>query len=175
MSVGFVFVLWKTQHDIDVGKDISQALGVLFGSITDHSEFLLVTLIVAFARYLSTQTARMSASSDVLIIGAGLAGLSAAYNLSKAGKTVQVVEARDRIGGRAWTDYSFGFPVELGCMAIHGYNQGNPVLGYAKTLGLVSAQNDFLILPVHRFQFSGNQTPTSFTRNIVHKGWTFGR
>ncbi|KAJ3886004.1 hypothetical protein GG344DRAFT_82130 [Lentinula edodes] len=78
----------------------------------------------------------MSASSDVLIIGAGLAGLSAAYNLSKAGKTVQVVEARDRIGGRAWTDYSFGFPVELGCMAIHGYNQGNPVLGYAKTLGL---------------------------------------
>ncbi|KAJ3853059.1 hypothetical protein EV368DRAFT_39695 [Lentinula lateritia] len=78
----------------------------------------------------------MSAPSDVLIIGAGLAGLSAAYNLSKAGKNVQVVEARDRIGGRAWTDYSFGFPVELGCMAIHGYNQGNPVLGYAKTLGL---------------------------------------
>ncbi|KAJ3752538.1 flavin-containing amine oxidoreductase [Lentinula raphanica] len=74
--------------------------------------------------------------SDIVIIGAGLSGLSAAYNLSKAGKTVQVIEARNRIGGRVCTDESFGFPVELGCMAIHGYNEGNPVLGYAKAFGL---------------------------------------
>ncbi|KAJ4472983.1 amine oxidase [Lentinula aciculospora] len=78
----------------------------------------------------------MSTVNDVLVIGAGLSGLSATYNLSKAGKLVQVIEARDRVGGRAYTDTSFGLPVELGCMAIHGYNEGNPVLGYAKTFGL---------------------------------------
>jgi len=76
-------------------------------------------------------------SSDVLVIGGGISGLIAAYNLSKAGKSVKVVEARDRVGGRAWTDTSLGFPVELGCMAIHGYIEGNPVKRYASELGLV--------------------------------------
>ncbi|KAK7468689.1 hypothetical protein VKT23_003192 [Stygiomarasmius scandens] len=75
-------------------------------------------------------------STDVLVIGAGISGLIAAYNLSKAGKSVQVVEARDRVGGRAWTDTSLGFPVELGCMAIHGYIEGNPVKRYASELWL---------------------------------------
>ncbi|KIY47870.1 amine oxidase, partial [Fistulina hepatica ATCC 64428] len=65
-------------------------------------------------------------------------GLIAAYNLTQSGKTVQVVEARDRIGGRSYTDLSLGIPVELGCMAIHGYSQGNPIKQYAARLGLVT-------------------------------------
>lgn len=39
----------------------------------------------------------------VLVLGAGLAGLTAAYELGKAGYTVQLLEARDRPGGRCWT------------------------------------------------------------------------
>ncbi|MGV0868963.1 flavin monoamine oxidase family protein [Corynebacterium kalidii] len=39
---------------------------------------------------------------DVVVIGAGPAGLTAAHTLAKAGKTVTVVEARDRVGGRTW-------------------------------------------------------------------------
>ena len=40
---------------------------------------------------------------SVVILGAGIAGLAAAYELRKAGWTVTVLEARDRIGGRVWT------------------------------------------------------------------------
>src|SRR5690625_5549750 len=40
---------------------------------------------------------------DVVVIGAGPAGMMAAYTLKKAGKSVAVVEARDRVGGRTWS------------------------------------------------------------------------
>ncbi len=59
---------------------------------------------------------------DILIIGAGAAGLMAAYTLSKAGKKVIVLEARDRIGGRIHTlnDELFFKHVELGAEFVHG-------------------------------------------------------
>src|SRR3954469_13527694 len=59
--------------------------------------------------------------ADVLVIGAGAAGLSAARTLADAGRSVIVLEARDRIGGRVWTDHTFGpIPVERGAEFIHG-------------------------------------------------------
>ena len=58
---------------------------------------------------------------DVIVIGAGVAGLSTARDLVDAGKRVVVVEARDRIGGRMWTDRSeTSVPVERGPEFIHG-------------------------------------------------------
>ena len=59
---------------------------------------------------------------DVLVIGAGVAGLAAARDLSQAGRTVALLEARSRIGGRVHTlhDPSWGFPVELGAEFVHG-------------------------------------------------------
>jgi monoamine oxidase len=59
--------------------------------------------------------------ADVLVIGAGAAGLAAARVLADAGRRVIVLEARDRIGGRVWTDRTFGpVPVERGAEFIHG-------------------------------------------------------
>lgn len=56
-----------------------------------------------------------------LIIGAGMAGLATARDLADAGEQVIVLEARDRLGGRIYTDRSFaGFPVEFGAELIHG-------------------------------------------------------
>jgi monoamine oxidase len=60
--------------------------------------------------------------SDVLIIGAGAAGLSAAVELSRAGLRVEVLEARDRVGGRMFTghDPTLNHPIELGAEFVHG-------------------------------------------------------
>lgn len=59
---------------------------------------------------------------DVVIVGAGAAGLVAAGVVSAAGRSVEVVEARGRVGGRIHTvrDRALGIPVELGAEFIHG-------------------------------------------------------
>src|SRR4051794_12885728 len=64
----------------------------------------------------------MNTSWDVVIIGAGVSGLSAASELRKSGLSILVLEARDHIGGRAWTRHEPGLsaPVELGAEFIHG-------------------------------------------------------
>jgi monoamine oxidase len=60
-------------------------------------------------------------SADVIVIGAGVAGLRAARLLGEAGLHVLLLEARNRIGGRVWTIHSpEGVPVELGAAFIHG-------------------------------------------------------
>ena len=51
---------------------------------------------------------------DVAIVGAGPSGLAAATALRKAGLTVAVIEARDRVGGRTWTDTIDGAVLEIG-------------------------------------------------------------
>ncbi|MES1262281.1 MAG: NAD(P)/FAD-dependent oxidoreductase [Acidobacteriota bacterium] len=66
-------------------------------------------------------------SPDVIVVGAGAAGLAAARELQSAGQSVLVLEARDRIGGRISTvhDERTPVPVELGAEFVHGLH---PVL-----------------------------------------------
>jgi protoporphyrinogen oxidase len=61
----------------------------------------------------------MSDSSDVLIIGAGLAGLSAAITLQVAGRNVRVIESSDRPGGRVTSDLIDGFICDRGFQLIN--------------------------------------------------------
>ncbi|HEY6618311.1 MAG TPA: NAD(P)/FAD-dependent oxidoreductase [Steroidobacteraceae bacterium] len=67
-----------------------------------------------------------STDYDVLIIGAGVAGLNAGRLLAEAGRHVAIVEARGRVGGRIWTQTIFSdrslppIPVELGAEFVHG-------------------------------------------------------
>jgi len=57
---------------------------------------------------------------DVVVVGAGMAGLTAARALAEAGLKVLVVEAQDRIGGRIWTRHVGDEAIELGAEFIHG-------------------------------------------------------
>lgn len=68
---------------------------------------------------------------DVLIIGAGIAGLGAAHRLKNSGLNVTIIEARNRIGGRTWTDYNLGVPFDHGASWIHGVDN-NPIVELAK-------------------------------------------
>src|SRR5262245_46181237 len=65
---------------------------------------------------------QMKSAYDVVVIGAGAAGLAAAARLAESGRSVLVLEARDRVGGRIETRHEpgLGVPVELGAEFVHG-------------------------------------------------------
>lgn len=63
---------------------------------------------------------------DAVVVGAGAAGLVTARHLVGAGLAVRVLEARHRVGGRAWTEQdTFGAPVDRGCAWLHSADR-NP-------------------------------------------------
>jgi len=60
-----------------------------------------------------------SADHDCVVIGAGAAGIAAARTLARAERDVLVIEARERVGGRAFTQMVGGLPLDLGCGWLH--------------------------------------------------------
>lgn len=73
--------------------------------------------------------------THVLVVGAGVSGLTAARILHDAGVEVTVLEARDRLGGRTWTAEVGPATVDLGAAWIHG-TEGNPMSDFAAAAGL---------------------------------------
>jgi monoamine oxidase len=76
---------------------------------------------------------------DVVVIGAGVAGLTAARVLDGHGRTVVVLEARDRVGGRVVTDRSEGRVTDLGASWIHGVD-GCPVAAAAGAFEMATVE-----------------------------------
>lgn len=93
---------------------------------------------------------------DTIVVGAGVAGLTAARLLTGEGRRVVVLEARDRVGGRVTTDRRFGLTTDLGASWIHGVTD-SPVAAAAEAFGM----------PTVEFTVGGYQ-PDS--RPIAHYG-----
>jgi monoamine oxidase len=75
-----------------------------------------------------------STEVDVAVVGAGAAGLAAARALAAGPLSVLVLEARERIGGRAHTVETGGFALDLGCGWLHSADR-NPFVATARELG----------------------------------------
>ena len=89
-------------------------------------------LVLAAGAVIALPKAVLAADPDVVIVGAGVAGLAAARTLMAAGKNVQVIEARDRIGGRTFTDSTtFGFPFDHGAQWIEA-GKKNPAMAIVR-------------------------------------------
>jgi hypothetical protein len=81
----------------------------------------------------------MANSSDVLIIGAGLAGMSAAISLQEAGRDVQIIESSDRPGGRVTSDIIDGFVCDRGFQLINSKYPALQSLDVIKEIDFIRA------------------------------------
>jgi hypothetical protein len=81
----------------------------------------------------------MSNSSDVLIIGAGLAGLNAAISLQESGKNVRIIESSDRPGGRVTSDIIDGFICDRGFQLINSKYPAIQALDVIKEIDFIAA------------------------------------
>lgn len=86
---------------------------------------------------------------DTIVVGAGVAGLTAGRLLARAGHAVVVLEARDRVGGRLHTDRAGGHVADLGASWIHGVDD-NPLVEVARAAGMPMSE-----LTVGSFQPDG--------------------
>ncbi len=86
--------------------------------------------------------AQLPSDPDVVVIGAGAAGIAAAHALIEQGKSVVVIEAADRVGGRAWTESeTFGIPFDHGCSWITSGNV-NPHTPLAESYGFETLNHE---------------------------------
>eukprot|EP00850_Spirogloea_muscicola_P005315 SM000024S07777 [mRNA] locus=s24:426372:429983:+ [translate_table: standard] len=72
----------------------------------------------------------------VIVIGGGFAGLAAARALTSASIQVLLLESRGRVGGRVYTSYDLGFPVDMGASWLHGVCDQNPLSPLIRRLQL---------------------------------------
>ena len=86
--------------------------------------------------------ANISSNPDVVVIGAGAAGLAATRTLIERGFSVVTIDARGRIGGRAWTESrTFGVPFDHGCAWID-HARKNPFKAMADKWGFATLNHD---------------------------------
>ena len=90
---------------------------------------------VSFAVVAAPARAWAVSYPDVVVVGAGAAGLAATRVLTDLGYRVVLIEARSRVGGRAFTETTtFGVPYDHGCRWLHVAHL-NPWVPYAKAHG----------------------------------------
>jgi len=103
----------------------------------------------------------MSSQADVIIIGAGAAGLSAAQEFARLGISYELVEGSHRIGGRAYSEeIAPGVWFDLGCSYLH-QGDTNPFVAIADELGVVIGKDKGDLFDDHNRKLYKNGVPLS--------------
>lgn len=100
-------------------------------------DFLLASAALGFGIFRGRGArAAIPRDADIVVIGAGAAGIAAARRLAAANLRVVVLEASDRVGGRCQTDLAtFGIPFDRGARWLYGLDS-NPVAKLARSVGM---------------------------------------
>ena len=114
---------------------------IYFAGEATHPEYNSTVHAAHEAGLIAADAVRADGHKAIAIVGAGMAGLSAAQRLARAGLSVRVFEGRDRIGGRIWTNSALGPPMDCGASWIHGVNN-NPLTALADALGMERISTD---------------------------------
>ncbi len=110
----------------------------------------------------------MSCSTDVIIIGAGCSGLSAARELSRLGLTYNLIEGSHRIGGRAYSEEIVaGVWFDLGCSYLH-QGETNPFVAIAEELGVIIGKDKGDIFEDHRRSLYQNGEPLDADQHAAY-------
>lgn len=103
---------------------------------------LLKGAVAASAAAALSRTGAKAQDLPVIVVGAGMSGLAAARTLVDDGYNVVVLEARERVGGRIWTDRSLGVALDLGGSWIHGVS-GNPITELVERFDIETSETDY--------------------------------
>jgi monoamine oxidase len=150
-------------------REFLQRITMLSGFEASTAGLQMLGLAPMTANALPALSPEQGAGMQVAVLGAGIAGLVAAYQLERAGFTVSVLEARSRIGGCNWSlrsgdriqmhgeaeqvaDFSAGLYLNAGPSRIPSHHQG--VVDYCRILGvplevMVNANRNALVSPQH--------------------------
>ena len=135
-----------------------------FAMTITRRNFAQFAAALAFARGAGAATV---SDPDVVIVGAGAAGIAAAQTLIAGGRRVQLIEASPRIGGRCFTDTAtFGMPFDRGAAWVKG-GDGNPLTGFARLYQFQLGDRDARELTFARGTTRPLASNTAYERALV--------
>jgi monoamine oxidase len=106
-------------------------------TLVSVSKLVAAECIFEVEAYASVSQYSATSAVDVIVIGAGLSGLKAAYDVQKSGLSCLVLEARDRVGGKTWSidPLGTGSAVDVGAAWINDTTQSK-IYELVRSLGL---------------------------------------